>query len=303
MAITDNIFTADEFQAALTASPDLLNIVKGKIFENPEWLKTIEGDIISPKKREWAERDEAETFALTGIHKKDKEPFHDYRKRAFAEALEAKETELANLRNKHNPSAADQARIKQLEEANANLVKEKNQLSADFDSKLGNMTKQTALTAALAELRKGYKKDLPESLVALAEKDAIQQLTEAGMIQTDGTLTFKDGQGNVRQNTSTYKPLTAAEVLGESLKDLIDPGTKAAGAGGTGKGDEGKQGEGAAGGKFAGVPAHVKTKTALNEHLAELGYTKDSKEFNEIWRAHASALPLDDIAARQATQR
>lgn len=291
MAITDNTFTADEFKAALSTNKDLFSIVKGTIMETPEYLRTIEPDIINPKKKEWAERDEAETLRLTGIAKKERESFHDYRERAFKEKMQPLEDELKTLKDKHNPSEADRKRIEQLESQNKTLLEEKDALKNEYETKITDLNKSSLIQNAFAAIRSEYKKDIPEDLIKLAERDAMDAMLKTSSIQSDGNIAFLDKDGNVLQDPKTYKALTASEIAKQKLASLIDTGKQQQGGGSNPTDNPPRDPKGGPA-KLTALPSDVKTKTALTDYMMKNGYVHGTPEFDTTFNELGANLPL-----------
>jgi hypothetical protein len=115
MAITDNSFTADELNAAITAKPELIETLKGTLSgksfvvktaeEHQAFITEHEGIVAGKKTKEHADLLEKDVLELTGIAKLPNEKYYDYFKRATAEKLaatKALESELAEI--KANPA-------------------------------------------------------------------------------------------------------------------------------------------------------------------------------------------------------
>ncbi len=96
----------------------------------------------------------------------------------------------------------------------------------------------------------------------------------------DGTWTFKDANGTIRDKT-TLKPMTAREIQLERYKDLIEVGKEQKGTGGkTAPVDH----------TIAEAPATVTTKVELSEWIMkDLGHARGTKEYTEIFdRLHSN---------------
>lgn len=310
MAITDNTFTGTELEAAIKATPSLIDIIKGAAKNNKltirseqeetDFVKNVEEQIVSKKTKEHADAIEKDVKELTGIDKKDaNEKYYDYLKRALAEKLSAikpLEDKLKELQEKGGGTDADKARIKQLEQAIVDKKKEYDQKTADLTKHIHELKVASSIDSSLASIRSKYKKDIPESIIKVVEAQVRQELINASKIQDDGTITFLDDKKEVIVNPTDYKPKTAEAILGDRLKDLIDTGKQQEGSGS----NEGSQG---AGGqqqqqqtgslkRITVVPGTVKNKQQLTEHLMQNGYTADSKEFSEDFDKFGKGLPL-----------
>lgn len=300
MPITENTFTADELKAAITANPAINDLISGFILDdaNKELpaRQKLESGFIAPYTSRQAAQFEKMVEETTGIKKKDaNEKYYDYVARALSEtkgSLEPLKTELETLRKTGNPSEADKKRIQQLEGL---LQEEKGKFTTQLQEKEARIHELTVggeIRSGVAAVRGSYRKDLPASIVAIAENTVVADLLKSSKQQEDGTITFLDGKGDVIINKQTYAPETAENIVRERLKDLLDVQQQKTGTG-TNEGSQGQQqyqkGEK---GTFTGIPATVKTQVELTDHLLALGYVAGAKEYNEIWDKEASKLPL-----------
>lgn len=293
MAITDNVFTAEEFDTALSTNPELFNIVQGKILEKDDYKKRFEPAFASDFTKRTADLIEADTLKLTGIAKKPQEKYYDYWQRAigevktnFASEQQRLTNEITLLKDKSNPDAATKARIEQLEKQLTDKDTEFATFKTNSSQEVNAAKVSAKLEASIPQLK--IKAGLPEDLVKIAMENTVAKLLKSAQVQEDGTITFLDADGKVRQNTSTYKPLTALEALNLELKTIVDEGVKQPGAG-SNPGNENPPKEGS---KFTGVPATVTTQVQLSEHLLSLGIMDGSKEWNEIFKEHGAKLKL-----------
>lgn len=288
MPITENSFTGEELTAAVQANPGLVEILKGAVINTENIRNAIEPDIIGSKKKEWAERDEQETFAITGIAKKDKEAYYDYRKRAFEEKTKTMSDELAALKDKQNPNAADKLRIEQLEKTLTDKDGEYNKTVESLKLEVNTVRTMSALEAAWGVLKARLKPGMPEELVENFVSNAMNKLTSSAQVQDDKAVTFLDAEGKVRLSKTDYKPLAAMQVLEEEIKSILDDGKKAQGAGSSAEGGAGA-GEDK---KWTGLPKEVTTQVQLTEYLQQLGIVQGSEEYDKIWKENAGNLKL-----------
>jgi hypothetical protein len=299
MAITENAFTGEELSAAVKANPGLLDHVKGFLTneqklivrttdEETAHLKKYEDEKIGERVSEIALNVEKDIEAITGIKKVSKdEKYYDYAKRVLKTLKDSTgdlERQITDLKGKTNLSDAERQRLSQLETA----LNEKNteiQTLKDEGSKKENTFKAKAdIAKDLAEIRATYKKDLPASLVKIAEDQAVDALLATAKYQDDGTLTFTDKEGKVLTDPkNAYKPKGPKALLQDSLKDLIDTGRAQAGTGKTGT--EGANGKTGSNGKFewTGIPDGVETRVQLSDYLKKNGVLDGSKEFDDIF--------------------
>lgn len=309
MPITENSFTAPELKAALEANRDaLLPVVRGVLgndfkfvvqdeAEHNTFKTNFEADLVGRKTSEWATQLEKDVEEMTGIKKKDaQEKYYDYFKRATGEALAERntlKTELDSLRAKGNPSEADKKRIQQLEQGLQQKETEYRTQLQERDKRIHELQVGTELQNGLAKLRTRYKKDIPQDIIDTVEGVALQSLIGIAKIQDDGKITFLDAEGKPIVDPTNYQPQTGEKLLETKLASLIDTTKKQEGAG-SGPGSAGPAGQGGGAGapKWEGMPATVKTRIQLTEHLLHLGFTQGSDDFNKLFDEHGKGLPL-----------
>jgi hypothetical protein len=311
MAITDNQFTADEFKAAVTTNRDaLIPVIKSVLSsdfkfvvqdetEHNTFRTNLESEVVGRKTSEWAQNLEKDVKELTGIDKRDaNEKYYDYFKRATTEKLsklQQVEAELADLRAKGNPSAADKARIQQLEQGlQQKEAEHKAELTAR-EKRIHELTVGNVLTGELAQLRAKYKKDIPEGIIKTVEQVAINNLLSMAQLQEGGKIVFLDDKGAPLVDAATLLPKSATTLLTEQLKDLIDTGRQQNGAGSgpnnNGNGQHNNNGNNGAP-VFPGLPADVKSQIQLTEYLLKLGFLQGTPEFNKLFMENGKNLPL-----------
>lgn len=312
MPITENNFTDVELTAALTANKDALMPVITKVLasddfkfvvqdpnQHKEFLTNHEKLVADKVTLKHATDLEKDVLELTGINKKDpNEKYYDYFKRATSEKLatvNALQQEVNTLKDKSNPSAADQARIKQLEAAIEKTNNDRKVELSAKDKKIHELTVGNHIGSVLAGIRQSYRKDLPADLVTLAEQNTIAKLTAMAKVKDDNTIEFLQADGTVALDQTTMKPLKAEDLVKSELKSLIDAGRQQQGAG-SGTPGSGATGEpaGAAGAKveITSIPADVKTKIGLSEYLMKMGYTDLDPKFTTYMDQFGKNLPL-----------
>lgn len=308
MPITENNFTPEEFTAAITANPELINHVTGAltakqfIVQDQEthnrYLETKVTEAKNGLTKEHAEKLEADVLTLTGIAKSSPtEKYYDYFKRATTEKLaktQELETKLADLQSKANPTEAQKLQIKELEGA---IEKTKNTLQGEItkrDARINELMVGNAASSDLAKVRALYRKDLPGSLVAMAEQAAMQKIIGKAKLNEDGSVVFLKEDGTPALDQTTFKPLTAEHFLKEELKELFEqgnPNNKGAGSGNNNPPAGGGDGKTV----LTATPAGVATQMQLTDWLLKNGYVRGSKEFDESYTAankDASGKPL-----------
>lgn len=299
MAITENSFTAEEFTGALQANPALVDLVSGFIVadankEHP-LRKKIEDPLVSPVTSRHATELEKIVKEYTGEDKSDaNEKYYDYAKRAFGKVkgtLAALTAERDTLKAKSTESLtqAERDRLALLETAVANKDKDWGEKLTAKEKEIADLKVATTTEKAFSKIRTKYKADIPPMFIQLAEEKAMQEISKIAKVQENGAVTFLDAQGKVILNQSTFQPATAEEIAEPFLKDLIDTGKKTEGAGS--KEDTAGKDTGTKG-KFTAVPASVKTRVQLTEHLFALGYLDTDEDFTKIMEEHGKKLPL-----------
>ncbi len=302
MAITENSFTGEEIGAALTANPDLLTIVRGTLAErkftvqdeteHQAFLTNHESVVAQKITKTHAEQLEKDVLEMTGIPKADaNEKYYDYFKRATTEKLGSVtklQGELDELKKGHNPSAADKARITELETAIETTKKELGEKLTAKEQEVQNIKKGSVVHNAMSGIRSKYKAGLDADMVKIVEDSVLASVMKDTSIQDDGTVTVLKEDGTVELNKSTFKPLTVEEKLTEKLKSLIDAGKKQDGSG-TKKDDIKSDGSKK---EFTGVPANVDSRIKLDVYLQELGYLPDTEDYIKIFDEHSKGLKL-----------
>lgn len=311
MAITENNFTLEEFNAAVEANPSLLDHVRTSLTAkefvvhdkdtHTNYLQTKRTEHIAEVTKQHADKLEADTLELTGVPKKEGEKYYDYLKRAVKEkygSFNQMSQELEQLKAGAKPNEMDKARIKQLEE----LLKTKDK---EHETALAEVTKASELNtiklageAAAKSIAGKFKKDIPQSLVDMAVETGVKSLLEKATLQKDGAITFAGEDGEPLLHKETYKPLGFTDMLLEipSIKDILDPAQGAAGAGSKGKetAGAGDQGGGDGGGlkRMTSRPYNITTQMGLTKYMNEQGYVSGSKEMAEDFQKFGKDLPL-----------
>jgi hypothetical protein len=216
----------------------------------------------------------------------------DYIARVFKEL----ETERDTLKTAGGGTAENQQKITEL----TNTITKLRQDHADAilveQNKVTQFKQKTTLDSAMGAIKGSIRKDLDASLV----DDVVKARTDRFMAEytvevgDDGKVSVKDKNGVVQKNANDLSNKTVEQVMKEStFKDLIEAKQEQPGSGAprpTG-------GNGGAGAKPTkdtfSLPATVKTKTQVTEHLMEMGLTDEDTAFDEILALPAVAgLPL-----------
>lgn len=311
MAITDNSFTASELAAAIQTNPALAAELKTfgttagyavrSTAEETEYLKNYETNVIGKKTSEFANNIEKDILETSGVAKLENEKYHDYMKRVITEnktKLGTMESELKTLKESSGGSAGEKSRITQLENAIAAEKAGYTEKLTAKDTEIHKLKTSYAIEKDLAPLRVKYQPGIPASIAAIFEQNVISTLIPK-IKDIDGTLVVLGEDNNPVLDATTFKPKTLAQVLEESMADILDKGKQQTGAG-TAGGDGGagadqtglvKDAEGKVT-SVASVPADVKTRIQLTDHLLKLGLTVGSKEYNDAMAKFGEKLPL-----------
>lgn len=302
MALTENTMTGEEFAAAIDANPDILTVVKGTLAqreyvvqdktEHQSFLTNHENVVSQKITKNHAEQLEKDVLEMTGIAKSDaNEKYYDYFKRATGEKLQSVtklEGELKTLKEGHNPSAADKARIIELETAIATKTTELTDKLTAKENEIQTIKVGSQMNTDLATIRSKYKAGLDPEMIKLVEESVVGNIMKSVSVQEDGTITVLKEDGTVKLNPSTFKAVTVAEELSGKLASLIDTGKVQ-----TGTGTQGNNGDAGTGKKeFTGLPSTVDSKVKLDIYLKELGYLADTEEYNKIFDEHSKGLKL-----------
>ena len=296
MALTDNNFTVEEFQAAVAANPALKDVAIASVkhlgltpYSQAEFQNALTGEVdkqIGSKINEVHSAYDKDILELTGETKGGTEKTYDYLKRAVGSVLTARQTKIADLEKAIADGATDptlKAQLVDLQKKEATWQeKEKTFGTTLFE-------KDVLLDLRLGQVGIKLNDALPESLRKLALQNAEQKVLAMAKAQTtDGKTTIvylKDGQVALKDG----QPATAGDLLREELKDVLDTGQQGQG-GGAGGGQGGNKG-----GKVTvpdTLPADVKNQGQLIDYLLKLGVPNETKEFDEAFAKLGKGLPL-----------
>lgn len=238
-----------------------------------------------------------DVFDLTGIKKDPSEKSYEYMKRALPQHVSGLKTELEDLKKKKgdgNATEAEKQRIAQLEGLLADKDKTYGEEITKLKSSLELKDVENALSSGLIEIKGKLKKALGDSVLKEIIETRLNRVkASAKFMEIEGKkqLVFMDENNQPRISKSTYKALTAEEVLADVFKDVMEEERKQEGAGTGGAGAAG-----GAGGKVDHTklvpPQEVKTKVELMDWLKKQGLTTGSKEFNEVYNKYEKDLKL-----------
>jgi hypothetical protein len=288
MPITDNTFDAAELEAAAAANPALLETVKSSL-EKLGLRKSIADEttsnVLTTLDTEWAQE--------SGIAKEPNEKTHAYAKRivgALKSATTPLQTKIAELETAiaaGNGNATMQAQLDQYKTKEAEWqTKEQDYGTRLFQAEVRGDVK-------LGRVGLKFTEGLPKSLVELAFGEAEKKIVAMAAPQTAGdqtTIVYMEN-GKVKLGKDN-QPATAADLLQEQLKEILDTGVE--GAGGGGQGGQHPPRLDAQGQVVVpdALPATVKNQGQLIDYLVGLGVKKDTDAFDKAFDKLKGALPL-----------
>lgn len=297
MALTDDTFTVEEFQAAVAKNPALKDVAVASVKHlgltpyTKEEFDTEVGKQIGTKTSEIYSGIDKDLFDVTGMAKEGTEKTYDYVKRVagvLKTDLTARQTKIAELETAISAGSTDPTLKAQLAE-----LQQKETAWQEKEKKFGTtlFEKDVLLDLRLGQVGLKLNEAVPESLRKLAVKNAEQTvlgMAKASTVEGVTSIVYmRDGQVVLHDG----KAATAADLLREELKDVIDTGHQGAGGGGTG----GAGGAGGKGGKVTvpdTLPADVKNQGQLIDYLLKLGVPNETPEFDTAFDKLAKGLPL-----------
>jgi hypothetical protein len=296
MALTDNTFTVEEFQAAVAANPALKDVAVASVkhlgltpYSKDEFESEL-GTRIGKKTNEIHSAYDKDIQELFGTVKGGTEKSYEYLKRAAGEALTTRQNKIAELEQAIKDGATDPTLKAQLTDLQKKEVawqeKEKGYGTTLFE-------KDVLLDLRLGQVGIKLNEALPESLRRLALENAEKKVLGMAKPQTvDGKTSIvymKDGEVALKDG----KAATAADLLRDELKDVLDAGQQGQGGGGNGNGGP-KTGLDKDGNVIVpdALPADVKTQGDLMDYLIKLGVPKDTKQFDTAYGKFSDKLPL-----------
>jgi len=292
MAITDNTFAPEELTAAIAANPTLIPHLVGAVKSSGYIARTAdeENKFIGDKTKELYDGLDKDLFDTSGVAKNPTEKTYDYAKRvvgglktSLTEATTPLQTKIAELEKQIKDGNGNETLKAQLEQLQEKEKKYQEDIT-DRDTKLFQKDVMLDIRDGLRAVE--LNKTLPESLRKLAVNDATNAIVGMAKLQknADGTESVVYIRDNKVALNKDGQPATAADLLQELLKDVIEAGQLGAG-GGAGAGGTG----GASGGGRKAVPtslpATVKTQGQLHDYLKEYGLIADTEEYDKAWDA------------------
>ncbi len=285
MPITEGKFTAEEFDAAITANPELLkeaipSLTKREYFVADKVAKeSYETTLKSGLTLEHATRLEKDVETITGIKKNDGEKYYDYNKRVLAEVkkVETLNTELATLRGTANLTETEKQRLAALETGITERDTQIKTLKTDYESKLSLAKRENTITYQISKVKLKTDPILKEAIGIVSEK-VIAEMVAASREENGKTIFIaEDGKTIMLNHDLTV--MNAEQYFTKRMDKFVDNGKVITGAGGTVVEDDPVVGQ------FA-------TQAELGRFLSKKGLVSGTKEFTkEFDRLSGSKLP------------
>jgi len=227
---------------------------------------------IGEKVNELHSRYDADILEVTGLRKDPKEKTYEFNKRVLKESLgkiSAYEEKIKELSKGSGLKNDD--KIRELEGLIEKITREKDEAIAAERSEKTVFRTRNEIEKSLLKLPQ--EPSIPEAARNALVESTINGLMKAAEWREDG-LVFKDEKGEVLRNKTTYKPLTADEILSDTLNPILKKDRKVAGV--DIKSDDSKRG-------ISVLPAGVTTKVELTKYLLSQGLKRESKEYIEAF--------------------
>ena len=288
MPITDNTFDAAELEAAAAANPALLETVKSSL-EKLGLRKAIADETTSTLLTGF----DTDFAQESGIAREANEKTQAYAKRIIGALksattpLQTKITELETAIAAGNGNATMQAQLDQYKQKETEWQTKQQ----DYDTRLFQADVRGDVKLGRVGLK--FTEGLPKSLVELAIGEAEKKIVAMATPQTAGdqtTIVYMEN-GKVKLGKDN-QPATAADLLQEQLKDILDTGVE--GAGGGGQGGQRPPKVDASGNVVVpdALPDTVKNQGQLIDYLVGLGVKKDTDAFDKAFAKFSDKLPL-----------
>jgi len=241
----------------------------------------------------------------SGIVKAEGEKSFDYMKRVIGEfktsatgsetlksEIETYKTKVSDLENAIADGQGDSVTAQKLKDAEANLTALQTQYDTDkqswtdkekeFNGKITGIQVNSEFAKATGGLKfkAGYPDSVQKTLIDSA-KSGILAVNKPDWIDSEGTkiMVFRGPDGEILRNKgNALQPYTAAELISEKLKDVIDAGQKKPGTGT--KNPEG-QPDVIELVEVAGAKTQVEADTIITKYLLQQGELRGTASFAE----------------------
>jgi hypothetical protein len=312
MALTAEVLKANE---ALTGLTDDQVAAISTLSTNDEKI------VLNTKSGEHHGNVERDVLEVSGVAKNEGEKSFDYMKRVLGDfktsatgsaalqgEIDGYKTKVANLEDQIEKGSGDQATVQKLRDAEGKLLTLQGAYDTDkgaWETKEGDYKGQITGIRVNSEFGKaigalkfktGYPESIQKTLITSAKNEILATL-KPDWIGADGskTMVFRDAEGAIQYNkANSLQPYTAAELISEKLKDVIDTGRKVPGAGtGNPPGEPSKIDLV----DVAGAKTQIEADDIISKYLMQQGILRGSSDFatkqNEIRTKNAvDKLPL-----------
>ena len=294
MAITDNIFTAEELSAAIQSNPALMEVMKDTaktggffVYKKDEFDTFVQGvktEAINETTSKIYNQIDQDVAALTGATK-GQEKTYDFVKRVINESkakITTLEGEKTNLETqiKNGGDKTLQTKYDALEQEHKKL---KDETLPSLQSKLKTAKIESLIADASRDLK--FNPNYDEAVVGTLLDVARNKMLTSAKITENDEVQFLDAEGKPYMNGINVA--SAKDVFVKFLPEKsLDTGKHQPGAGTNPPGTATKHKN--AEGKEIVISSEIKTKVQLHEFLVKQGLSTTSKEFIEIDKEYAS---------------
>lgn len=279
-AITDDevyVFTSAEYNKALDdyKTTEIESALKARIAK-------VYGDL------------DADFKEVTGLTKPETEKTYAYWKKVIKDYKDkAESTDVTGLRaeiDRLKTQGGQMEKVRELE-ATLKLAMEK---EAEYKTKISTLETTLKTKDIINQLEAGMHgfkfQQLAQPVLNTFIDSARAKLTKSAQI-IDGTIVFIGTDGNPLINRETMKPYTPAEMLTLELDPIMDKGGNDYKGAGSVKKPEITKKDGKVDINVA-IPATVKSKKELTEHLIASGLPFNSPEHNMAYDKYSADLPI-----------
>lgn len=291
----------DEILKVIEAKPDADFIIRTKDEEDAylaNHQKQIEEQVIPGKISELHNRYDEDIFSVTGLRKGQTEKTYDFTKRVLAEFKTKAEkadvlaNEINSLKQQIKDGTGDKKTLADLEA----VQKAYKELETTKDSEITKVKtefEKYRIKADIQSARSGIalKKNIPESAVNALWEQAVNKLTGMASFQ-DGKLVFMKDGIVMRNAHNALNPYTAAELLKEELKDVIDTGEKKLGPDVSKEVEKEFDKDGKLTKIALIVPESVRTREDLSKYLVTAGLLRGTEEYMLAYKEYSANLPV-----------
>lgn len=263
-----------------------------------------EDTVISTKIRSLHEGYDKDILEVSGVAKNPNEKSYDYAKRVISDfstkagstkdlqtKIETYESDIKTLKDQIKNGDGDAATKRLLKDAEDRLKAEQSTYNADrekwetekkgYTGKIEGIRINGEFNRATSgfKFKAEYPADVQKVLIDAAKERIRSKYTPAWDSDAGAdTMVFRDKDGVLVKNTkNALKPFTASELMEAELKEVLQPGRKAAGAG---------SGAGGGGGTdtpidISGARNRVEADEMISDYLLKNGEIAGSDSFTE----------------------